>query len=170
MNANDWFNNQSATPRPHAVSNQWAGSVGGPIKKDKLFFFYDNEGLRYVLPGGGAAFLPSAAYESAVTANLAANNPSASNFYGTIFKLYNGAPGASGARPVNTDDDPSLGCGDFTGTPVAGGGTFGVTTPCAVTLRSNVNNLNTERLQSFTLDYNATTKDTFRFRYKQDRG
>jgi len=59
LNANDWFaNNQVGgfTPRPHAVSNEWAGSVGGPIIKDKLFFFFDYEGLRYVLPGGGLTY------------------------------------------------------------------------------------------------------------------
>ncbi len=52
LNANDWFNNGGGpaaiaspqAPRPFANSNQWAGSFGGPIKKDKLFFFYDNEG------------------------------------------------------------------------------------------------------------------------------
>jgi len=60
LNANDWFNNASDpfTPRPHAVSNEWADSVGGPIVKNKLFFFFDNEGLRYVLPSGGPVYIP----------------------------------------------------------------------------------------------------------------
>ena len=52
MNANDWFNNLNGTPRPFANNNQWAASVGGPIKKDKLFFFADTEGLRYIVPSG----------------------------------------------------------------------------------------------------------------------
>jgi len=34
LNANDWFNNALGTPRPFTNANQWAGSVGGPIKKD----------------------------------------------------------------------------------------------------------------------------------------
>ena len=46
MNANDWFNNHSDTPRPFDNANQWAASFGGPIKKDKTFFFLDTEGLR----------------------------------------------------------------------------------------------------------------------------
>ena len=85
FNANDWFNNNdvqgSITPRPHAVANQWVGSVGGPIKKDKLFFFYDNEGIRYVLPGGGApVYLPTATFATATQANIDANQPSESAF------------------------------------------------------------------------------------------
>ncbi|HEX2663732.1 MAG TPA: carboxypeptidase regulatory-like domain-containing protein [Candidatus Acidoferrum sp.] len=177
LNANDWFNNggQGGTtnPRPFSNSNQWAGAVGGPIKKDKLFFFYDNEGLRYVLPGGGApTYLPTAPFESAVTANVTANNPSAVPFYQTIFKLFDGAPGASGARPLDTNDDPALGCGSFAGTAAPGGGTFGVAggIPCARTLRSAVNNLNTERLMSVSVDWNASANDTVKWRYKQDRG
>ena len=51
LNANDWFN--TGQPKEHAVSNQWAGSIGGPVIKNKLFFFFNTEGSRYVLPGGG---------------------------------------------------------------------------------------------------------------------
>jgi outer membrane receptor protein involved in Fe transport len=180
MNANDFFANNGGfqapgapTPRPHAVSNQWAGSVGGPIKKDKLFFFYDNEGLRYVLPGGGGqVWTPTTQFEQAVTANLTANNPGAVSFYNTIFNLYNGASGNS--RAVD-----ALGqCGALAGTAVFGSpntyfdsGPVGATViPCARSFQSTVNNLNKERLQSVTIDLNATSKDTLRWRYKQDRG
>ena len=38
LNANNYFNNQSGTPRPFDNANQWATSFGGPIKKDKTFF------------------------------------------------------------------------------------------------------------------------------------
>jgi hypothetical protein len=165
LNANDWFNNgggdpaisSDQAPRPFANSNQWAGSFGGPIKKDKLFFFYDNEGLRYVLPSGGVpTVVPSSAFESAVIAHLTASNPSAVPFYQTIFKIYDGAPGAGSATPLNG----AAGCGDFTGLGA---------TACAKTFRSAQNNLNTERLMSVTVD-NMTSKDTLKFRYKQDRG
>ena len=167
MNANDWFNNNTSpiTPRPHAVSNQWAGSFGGPIKKDKIFFFYDNEGIRYVLPSGGPVFLPSPQFQSATLSNLTAKQPSEVPFYTQAFKVYNGASGIGRAVPVTTADDPALGCGDFAGT-----GTFGTTTPCAIKFQDNVNNLNTERLQSARVDVNLTTKDQLNFRYKQDRG
>ena len=40
----------SRNPRPSDIAHQWAGSLGGPIKKDKLFFFFDTEGVRLILP------------------------------------------------------------------------------------------------------------------------
>jgi hypothetical protein len=46
LEANDWFNNRDGIPRAPLVRNQFGGSIGGPIKKDKLFFFFDYEGLR----------------------------------------------------------------------------------------------------------------------------
>ena len=39
--ANDWFNNLAGIRAPKLVQNQFGGSVGGPIKHDKLFFFFD---------------------------------------------------------------------------------------------------------------------------------
>ena len=44
--ANDWFNNHSdpQVPRTPLVRNTFGGGVGGPIIKDKAFFFYSYEG------------------------------------------------------------------------------------------------------------------------------
>ena len=76
LNANDWFNNATGTPKPFANSNEWGGSIGGPIVKNKLFFFYDNEGLRYVLPAGGTpVYIPTPQFAAAVQANINANQP-----------------------------------------------------------------------------------------------
>ncbi len=44
--ANDWFNNRSGVARPALIRNQFGGNLGGPIKRDKAFFFFDYEGLR----------------------------------------------------------------------------------------------------------------------------
>lgn len=44
--ANDWFSNQAGVPRTKLVRNTFGGALGGPILKDKLFFFYSYEGRR----------------------------------------------------------------------------------------------------------------------------
>lgn len=44
--ANDFFNNSIGVPRPALIRNQFGGQLGGPIKKDKLFFFFDYDGRR----------------------------------------------------------------------------------------------------------------------------
>src|SRR5215469_1999631 len=49
LNANNWFNNALGFQRPFDIANQWAGSFGGPIRRDKLFFFCDTEGLRVLI-------------------------------------------------------------------------------------------------------------------------
>src|ERR1700741_3192283 len=98
LNANDWFNNHTDTPRPFANSNQWGGSFGGPIIKNKLFFFFDSEGLRYVLPGGGTpVYIPTTQFANAVLANIQASQPNELATYQKMFQLYAGAPGASAA-------------------------------------------------------------------------
>ena len=160
LNANDWFANASDTPRPHAVNNSWATSIGGPIVKNKLFFFADYEGLRFVLPGvSGAQFIPSPQFTNYVLGNIPAN---AKPFYQSIFSLYAGAPGSAGATPVPGDGL----CNDLNG--VAGFGTGGK--PCAVQFISNANNLITEWILSTRIDYRISSKDTLFGRYKMDRG
>ncbi len=160
LNANDWFANASDTPRPHAVNNSWATSIGGPIVKNKLFFFGDYEGLRFVLPGvSGAQFVPSPQFANYVLGNVPANEKP---FYQSIFNLYAGAPGSGGATPVPGDGL----CNDLNG--VAGFGTGG--NPCADQFISNANNLITEWILSTRIDYKIGSQDTLFGRYKMDRG
>src|SRR5215813_6186711 len=44
--ANDWFNNKSGVERPKLLRNNFGGAIGGPIKKEKAFFFFNYEGFR----------------------------------------------------------------------------------------------------------------------------
>jgi Carboxypeptidase regulatory-like domain/TonB dependent receptor len=46
LNANTFFNNSSSKPRPSFTQNQYGANIGGPIKKDKTFFFFGWEGFR----------------------------------------------------------------------------------------------------------------------------
>jgi len=48
LTANDWFSN-AAGLKDHLVRNQFGGSIGGPIVKDKTFFFATLEEHRYRL-------------------------------------------------------------------------------------------------------------------------
>jgi hypothetical protein len=46
LNANGYFNNKDGIPRPESKRNQFGFAIGGPIIKDKTFFFVDWEQLR----------------------------------------------------------------------------------------------------------------------------
>src|ERR1043165_5897414 len=40
-NANDWFNNRAGLGREVLIRNQFGASLGGPVKKNKAFFFFN---------------------------------------------------------------------------------------------------------------------------------
>lgn len=50
LNANTWSNNYFALPRQRYRYNYFGGNLSGPIKKDKLFFFYNYENLKQDTP------------------------------------------------------------------------------------------------------------------------
>ena len=50
FNANEWSNNFNGLPTPRERWNDFGGAVGGPIKRNKLFFFADYEGTRLDFP------------------------------------------------------------------------------------------------------------------------
>jgi len=61
LDANDWFANRNALVRPELRQNDFGGVLGGPIKKDKLFFFGSYEGLRVRQPHVAQTYVPSLA-------------------------------------------------------------------------------------------------------------
>lgn len=46
LSANSFFNNLDGVDRPSLARDVFGGAIGGPIIKDKLFFFYSYEGQR----------------------------------------------------------------------------------------------------------------------------
>jgi len=196
MNANNWFNKhvdtgagQTPSPRGFVNANQWSASFGGPIKKDKSFFFVDTEGLRVIIPVPAQVFVPSPAFENYVlTSSLGGNGQAAQvPFYTKLFGIYNNAPGASNARFVNSGDDPALGCGDLSGTAVPGvaNGQFGPTdasgnalpasatltpVPCAKTYHSDFANFAKEWTLAGRYDQVLGVNDKAYVRYHMDRG
>ncbi len=46
LDASDFFTNEAGAKIPRFQQNQFGGTLGGPIKKDRVFFFADYEGYR----------------------------------------------------------------------------------------------------------------------------
>src|ERR1700735_3754423 len=78
FNANSWQNNHAVPIIPiNAYSqSQFGGTFGGPIKRDKLFFFVDYLGARYHQGGTGQASVFTQAMRNGdFSALLAGSNP-----------------------------------------------------------------------------------------------
>ena len=110
MNANDYFDKQAGNPRPFDNVNQWAAGFGGPIIKDKTFFFVNYEGLRVVLPTRSTVWAPDASFISQTMANLTANGlASEAPGYQNIFSLYTSNPNYAAATVDPNATDASTG-------------------------------------------------------------
>lgn len=59
LDANDWFANASGLPKAEERQNDFGGTVGGPVIKDKAFVFIAYEGIRLRLPQTGITTVPS---------------------------------------------------------------------------------------------------------------
>jgi hypothetical protein len=46
FDANNFFNNRSGLAKPQNIQNQFGGNIGGPIYKNRAFFFFNYEGTR----------------------------------------------------------------------------------------------------------------------------
>jgi hypothetical protein len=179
MNANDFFANSTGTPRPYSVSRQWGADIGGPIIKNKLFFYSDAEGIYYALPTVSTVVIPSMQLENYILGNInAASVPT----YQKAFSVYN-VGYSRGAVPITTGSGPlqdatgNLGCGGttasdggLTGVAAPGGGTFGVSVPCGAAYGASGLNTNKEWLETHRVDWNINDKQRIYFRFKGDHG
>jgi hypothetical protein len=167
FNANDWIDNALGKSRPFDNANQWAGSLGGPIKKDKLFFFFDTEGVRVLLPVSSQVVLPSAQFQSATIAKINSifGATSASHeFYEQMFNLYNGTPGASAATRGNFNPKDPTGCNGFVDP------TLDPTSPCAVHFLKNLGRPSSESILSGRVDWKIGVNDRAFLLVQYDHG
>jgi hypothetical protein len=82
LNANDFFANQSGIKRPPFTQNQFGGNVGGPILKDKLFFFFSYEGFRQRKGSIINTWVPTAAERTGDFSEIGSSNTS------TVLNIY----------------------------------------------------------------------------------
>ncbi|MGC2502285.1 MAG: hypothetical protein WA400_09185, partial [Silvibacterium sp.] len=151
LNANDFFLNQTGTKKNFDNVNQWAAAIGGPIYRNKTFFFFNYEGLRLVLPTSANVYAPDASYESQTLANLAADGHADEIAgYNKVFALYNNAPGRANAV-VSTPDSTSGGYG-------------------TVLFRGHAGNFTHEWLMTGRIDQSFSDKDHLFGHFEVDKG
>lgn len=166
LNANDFFNKWQTSPgitnpAPFGNANQWATSMGGPIVKDKTFFFVDYEGLRFVLPSSQTVYIPTPAFAGAVLNNVQNLQPAEASTYQKMFSLYANAHGASTAVPLANDAY----CNGLT-LP----GFNPATQNCVASFLASPTALATEWIVAARLDQKLGEKDNVFVRYKIDHG
>jgi hypothetical protein len=69
LDANNWFADSVGQRKPEERQNDFGGTFGGPVLKDKTFFFFSYEGLRLRLPQTTLTKVPDlAARQNAIPA------------------------------------------------------------------------------------------------------
>ncbi|MGB9030791.1 MAG: TonB-dependent receptor [Acidobacteriaceae bacterium] len=167
FNAQDYFLHANDTlgeiaKKPRSTVNEFGVSVGGPIRKNKLFFFGHYEGIRIALPLVSQITLPTPAYQQyvlgqlvvggadPVTGTLLPAEPAEIPFYRNMFSLLP-APGGS---PV-----PIVGC------PLGTNGDG-----CASQRQASLNNSDSENLIVAKIDHTINASDSVWYRFQQDTG
>ena len=109
LDANNWFNNQSGVPIAALRNNNFGGTVGGPIKKDKTFFFFDYDGTRSRTAASSQVGVPSAAERTGNFGELCGyaggsfdSNGRCSSDGGQLWDPYTGLYSADAGGPVRS--------------------------------------------------------------------
>ncbi|MGD0154767.1 MAG: carboxypeptidase regulatory-like domain-containing protein [Terracidiphilus sp.] len=181
LNAENYFLRANDTPgsiatKPRDVVNEFGVSVGGPIRRDKLFFFGHYEGIRIALPIVTSTTLPTPAYQQYVLGQLATggydpvtgtNLPAQAAeipFYKNMFSLLP-PPGGS---PVAITACPLDASGNLLPAPTNGFLLNG--SGCASQQQRSLNNSDSEDLIVVKIDHTINTKDSIWYRFQQDTG
>jgi hypothetical protein len=81
MDANDFFSNAAGQPISPLKRNDFGGTIGGPIRKDKTFFFFDYEGIReHTATNSGQMSVPTPCMRGDAGATCAFGTPALGNF------------------------------------------------------------------------------------------
>jgi len=170
LNSNNYFRNQAnavagsqVDARPFVNANQYAASIGGPIRKNKSFFFVDYEGIRLVIPSLFSVNLPTQQFENAVITKLNTVSPASVPFYNQLFGIWNAAPG--GARAQNTL--AGGGCSNVTN---LAGIAFGAANPCATQLQGGTSQATNDYLIVGRYDQNIGNNDKLFVRVQHESG
>jgi hypothetical protein len=83
LDARDWFVNLNGLAKPAERQNDFGGVIGGPLVKDKTFFFFSYEGLRLRQPSSLQTAVPDDASRQAA--------PIAMRPYLNVYPVANGA-------------------------------------------------------------------------------
>jgi len=59
LDSRDWFANQQSLPKPRLRQNDFGGVLGGPVLRNRTFFFVSYEGLRLLQPQVEVTDVPS---------------------------------------------------------------------------------------------------------------
>jgi len=96
LDANDWFNGYTNTPplpKAQERQNEFGGVLGGPIVRDKAFFFFSYEGLRLRQPSTQETAVPDSASRQ--------NAPSPIQPFLNAFPIANGSELGNGLAQFN---------------------------------------------------------------------
>ena len=182
LNAEDYFLHANDTPgdvakKPRSNVNEFGVSVGGPIRKDKLFFFAHYEGVRIALPLVTQIVVPSPAYQQYVLSQLPLGGtdpttgtalpaePAEVPFYAAMFKLYRSTAGT----PVPVSSCPLDASGALlTGVQTSGNLFDG--SGCANQRQESMTNDDSENLIVAKIDQTIDGNNTVWYRFQQDTG
>ncbi len=100
LTANSWQNNFFHVAKGKYTQNQFGGAVGGPIFRNKLFFFADYAGMHYNVPTSqGVASVPDAKMRTGDFSELLTTK-------GYGIQLYDNSNGTANATPYTNDQIP----------------------------------------------------------------
>ena len=164
LDANFYFNNLNGLPRDRIILNQFGGRLGGPIWKNKAFFFIAYESVRLPLTSNGAAtILTNSAQQGIFTyQDTATKQTDTVNLYRLASQMNANLP--STVRPYATGPDPVL-AGTFSQIATLTSSAGSIHSLAAANNDYNrdsysyqVNGANNRYFPIVRLDYNVTTK------------